>query len=219
MDWIAAEAEFRRALQLAPNDSEAKSDLGGLLATLGQLSQAIDLTRQSIVTDPLHSEGYTALAAYLSPLGRLDEAEQAIRKAIELQPEAGWERVQLAIIQIQRGDAQAAQAAMQQVHDEGGWLEIAQAFVLQIGEDPVAADAALKTLIDTQADISAFQITQVHALRKDGQGLPWLDRAWANRDPGIARLCSTVHPALQPRPALRCILRKARLPVSEKRCR
>lgn len=216
MDWIAAEVEFRRALELAPASSEAKSSLGWLLATLGQLSQAIDLTRQSIETDPLHADGYTALAAYLSPLGRLDEAEQAIEKAIELQPEAGWERVQLAIIKIQRGDAKGAQAALREVHDDGGWLEIAQAFVLQMGDDSKAADAALQTLIDTQADVSAFQIAQVYALRKQpDKSLEWLDRALANRDPGISRLWFDPF-ILRYRddPRFVAFCRKARLPIS-----
>ena len=189
MDLPAAEAEFRRQLQLAPNDSKAQSDLGNLLAGIGQVTQAIELTQRSIMTDPLHSSGYTALAAYLSSQGRLDEAEQAIRTAIELQPEAGWERVQLAIIQIQRGDAAAAVTAAAEVHEEGGWRDVAQAFVQQIAGDPVAADKALDRLIETQADLSAFQIAQVQALRKDPDKVfEWLDRAWVNRDPGINRL-------------------------------
>ena len=189
MDLLAAEAEFRRQLQLAPNDSKAQSDLGNLLAGIGQVTQAIELTQRSIMTDPLHSSGYTALAAYLSSQGRLDEAEQAIRTAIELQPEAGWERVQLAIIQIQRGDAAAAVTAAAEVHEEGGWRDVAQAFVQQIAGDPVAADKALDRLIETQADLSAFQIAQVQALRKDPDKVfEWLDRAWVNRDPGINRL-------------------------------
>ena len=216
MDLLAAEAEFRRQLQLAPNDSEAQSDLGNLLAGIGQVTQAIELTQRSIMTDPLHSSGYTALAAFLSSQGRLDEAEQAIRTAIELQPEAGWERVQLAIIQIQRGDAAAAVAAAAEVHEEGGWRDVAQAFVQQIAGDPVAADKALDRLIETQADLSAFQIAQVQALRKDPDKVfEWLDRAWANRDPGINRLWFDpfiLRDRQDPRFAEFC--RKAGLPVS-----
>ena len=216
MDLLAAEAEFRRQLQLAPNDSEAQSDLGNLLAGIGQVTQAIELTQRSIMTDPLHSSGYTALAAFLSSQGRLDEAEQAIRTAIELQPEAGWERVQLAIIQIQRGDAAAAVAAAAEVHEEGGWRDVAQAFVQQIAGDPVAADKALDRLIETQADLSAFQIAQVQALRKDPDKVfEWLDRAWANRDPGINRLWFDpfiLRYRQDPRFAEFC--RKAGLPVS-----
>ncbi|MEO5629783.1 MAG: tetratricopeptide repeat protein [Thermomonas sp.] len=188
-DFVGAEAEFRRALQLAPNDSDAKADLGSVLATLGQVSQAIKMTQESIASDPLHSESHTALASYLSSLGRLDEARKAILKSIELQPSAGWERVQLAIIEIQREDAAAALAAARQVHDEGGWVEIGNAFAQQVSGSQVQADAALKTLVDTQSDISAFQIAEVFALRADPDRMfEWLDHAIEIRDPGIARL-------------------------------
>src|SRR6516164_260072 len=45
-DWRGAEAAFRRALVLAPNDGPAKTNLGNLLATLGDFDSAIDLTRE-----------------------------------------------------------------------------------------------------------------------------------------------------------------------------
>ena len=53
-DWRGAEAEFRRAMELAPNDSDAKYNLGNLLAVYGELEPAIDLTRQAIATEPLY---------------------------------------------------------------------------------------------------------------------------------------------------------------------
>src|SRR5262249_30692151 len=87
-DWVGAEAEFRRGLQLDPGNIALKSSLATVLAVLGHLDQAIDLNRQLLVIDPLHADFYADLASYLMPLGRLDEAEQAIRKAVELQPSA-----------------------------------------------------------------------------------------------------------------------------------
>lgn len=187
-DWPAAQAEFRRALQLTPNDGPAKFNLGQLLAALGQPAQAVELTRQVLATDPQHASWYNWLAVYLLPLGRLDEAGQAIRKAIALQPGAAYFHVQLVIIAILRGDAKAALAAAQQ-EPPGNWQDTAMALAQQISGDRAAADAALKTLIDKDADNSAYQIAEVYALRKDPpQTFAWLDRAWANRDPGISNL-------------------------------
>lgn len=189
LDWTAAEAEYRRAVQLAPNDSAAKFDLGTLLAALGHPGQAVDLTRQALAADPLRANWHAWLASYLVALGRLDEAAQAIGKAIELQPGAASYRQIQAIIEIQHGDARAALAAARQEPADGGWREIALALALQIGEDRAAADAALKTLIDTQSDAAAYQIAQTYALRKDPDAMfAWLDRAWVNRDPGVSYL-------------------------------
>ena len=188
LDWRGAEAEFRRATELAPNDGDAKFYLGNQLAAFGEVEQAIELTRAALATDPLRDNWHYWLAIYLSGLNRLDEADLAVRRAIGLQPGAASYHEQLAVIETQRGNAQAALAAAQQEPDKN-WQEIALAFARQIGGDRSAADAALKTLIDKQAVAAPYQIAQVYALRNDAkETFAWLDRAWSNRDAGIIYL-------------------------------
>jgi hypothetical protein len=66
---------------------------------------------------------------------------------------------------------------------------MSMAFAQQIGGDQSAADAALRTLIEKQANNSAYQIAEVYALRNDAKAtFEWLNRAWDNRDPGIQYL-------------------------------
>lgn len=187
-DWSAADAEFRRALQLAPEDGTAKFMWGVLLATLGKPESAVRLTQEALAADPLHAIWYNWLALYLSPLGRLDEAEAAIRKAIALHPKAVGQFELLAIIEVQRGDAQAALQAAQQ-EPPGVWQDTAVALAQQISGNQAAADAALKNLVDKQGNNGAYQIADVYALRNDADKLfEWLDIAWANSDPGISSL-------------------------------
>lgn len=187
-DWAGAQAEFQRATQLSP-DGASLFQTGTLLATLGDPEQALRLNQQALTTDPLNSSGYNWQSAYLSSLGRLDEAAAAIHKAIELQPAAVAYHEKLAIIDIQRGDAQAALAAAQAEPASGGWQEIALALARQIGPDRAVADAALKHVIDTGAGDAPYQIAEVYALRRDPDNMfKWLDRAWASRDPGISYL-------------------------------
>ena len=187
-DWRGAEAEYRQALALAPNDAPAQSGLGQLLASLGEADQAIELTRQTLATEPLRANVYYWLGIYFLGLNRLDEAERAIHRALELQPTAQSFHVQLAIIEIKRGHAQAALAAAQQ-EPPGAWNDAAIALARQIGADPGAADAALRTLIDKNASLAPYQIAQVYALRNDAkETFAWLDRAWSERDAGIAYL-------------------------------
>ncbi len=188
-DWIGAEAELRRALQLAPNDGTIKFSLANLLATLGRHEQAVELNRQALATDPVNPGWHYWLAMHLMPLGLLDDAERAVRKSIALQPKGATWFALLAIIEIERGNAAAALAAAQQEPLDGGWQEIAIAQALQIGSDRSAADAALQEIINTQGDIAAYQVAQIYALRNDANNVfAWLDRAWANRDPGIVYL-------------------------------
>ena len=158
-------------------------------ATQGHPDQAVELERKELTSDPLCASCYHWLSNYLSPLGRLDEAEEAIRKAIELQPGHADFYTQLTVIAIQRGDAKAALSAAQKEVEAGGWQDVALALAQQISGDAVAADAALRKLIDTQPNDTGYQIAQVYALRNDPDKVfEWLDRAWSNHDPGIGGL-------------------------------
>ena len=187
-DWRGAEAEFRRALALASNDSEAKFYVGQQLAIFGKLEPAIELTRQALTTEPLRANWYNWLALYLSGLDRLDEAERTIRRAIDLQRTAAFYTKTLTIIEIQRGNAQAALAAAQQ-EPPGPWQDTALAYARQVGGDRSAADGALRAFIDKYAAMGAYQVAQLYALRNDAAAtFEWLDRAWSNRDPGIEYL-------------------------------
>ena len=184
-DWVRAEADSRRAVELAQADGGAKFSLGVSLATVGRLDEAIHLTREAIGINPLRATWQSWLSTYLTSLGRLDEAEAAIRKSLSLDPTGSGYYEQLTIIGILRGDAAAALAAAQR-EPEGSWQDIAVALALQIGSDRAAADAALQTLIDKDAALASMQIADVYALRRDAdKTFEWLDRAWAGRDPGI----------------------------------
>jgi TolB-like protein/lipoprotein NlpI len=188
MDWTGAEAEYRRTLQLAPNDAAAQFGLGNALAVQGQCRRAVELIRQALASDPRHAKWYSWLSVYLAGLGQPDEAKQAIETAITLQLGGSVFHEQLAIAEILRGDAKAALAAAQQETDPA-WREIALALASQIGPDHAAADAALAKLIKDHAGDSAYQIAEVYALRGDADNtFKWLDRAWTNRDPGINNL-------------------------------
>jgi TolB-like protein/Flp pilus assembly protein TadD len=186
-DWNGADAEFRRALALSPNSPLTKFIYGYQLATLGRLEPAVELTRQALSTEPLEREWYFWLAVYLSGLNRPDEAERAIRRSIELQPAVG-DYLVITIIDIQRGEAQAALAAARQ-EPAGPNQDLALALARQIGSDRSAADTALRTLINKQANDGPFAIAGVYALRNDAPNtFKWLDRAWTNRDPDVAGL-------------------------------
>jgi TolB-like protein/Tfp pilus assembly protein PilF len=189
-DWHAAEAEFRRALALAPNDGDTKVTVGVILQIFGELGQALELTQQALATDPLRADWYRHLAWILFGLNRPDEAERAIRRVLELQPAALGDHALLVEIEIQRGDAQAALADAQQ-EPPGPPHDFALALVRQIGDDRGAADAALKALIEKYAKNGAYGIASIYAFRNDAdQTFAWLDRAWSNHDSDIGGLLS-----------------------------
>jgi TolB-like protein/Tfp pilus assembly protein PilF len=187
LDWNGTQAEFQRAVQLAPNDQQVKGPLGQMQAVFGHPERAIEPMRQTLASDSLNTAWYHLLAEDLLAVGRFDEAEQTMRKSIELQPDDCAE-AQLATIEIARGNATAALDTAKHIAP-GKCHDFAQANALQLGNDSIAADAALKSLLDKYANTSAFEIAQTYALRKQpDQMFAWLDRAFANRDSGISVL-------------------------------
>jgi TolB-like protein/Tfp pilus assembly protein PilF len=187
-DWRGSEAEFRRALQLSPNDALAKFYLGRQRAIFGDPESAIEYTQQALVSEPLQPYWYGWLARYLMAVDRLNEAEWAIHRAMELQPAVAGRYQTLTLIEILRGHASAALSAARR-ETPGVARDGALALARQIGDDRGAADAALKTLIDEDATGSAYQIAEAYALRNDPTGVfEWLDRAWSTRDPDLRHL-------------------------------
>jgi len=188
LDWAAAESEYERARQLAPDDPTPRFALGLITATLGRPDEAATLIKAALSADPLHASWYGTYADVLNGLGRGDEAESAIRKAIELQPGATLYHRILAGIAIARGDAAAAEASAQQ-EPPGLWHDVALAEARQIGTDRHAADAALDVLIEHHAHNAAYQIARTYALRRDAdRTFEWLDRAHSQRDSGLGHL-------------------------------
>ena len=156
-NFAGAEAEYRRALELAPQNAAVMANLANLLAKLGRLDEAVALAQRAIALEPLRSAFHHNLALYLTALGRYDEAEAALRKAIELQPQSATNYVQLAIIQILRGKSGAAVELAKQETDPF-WRTYALALAHFANGDRAEADAALKKLIDENADDGGSQI-------------------------------------------------------------
>jgi Flp pilus assembly protein TadD len=100
-DLIGAEAEFRRALELAPQNPLVSHNLALLLTDLGRLDEAVAHDRQAIVLDPLRSTVQISLAVSLTALGRYDEAEAALRNYRSAAVRGDLQ--ELAMIQILRG--------------------------------------------------------------------------------------------------------------------
>ena len=214
LDWVRSEAEYRRALELAPNSGPAQRYLASALATLGQLDEAVGLFRRALQADPLDAFAYSDLAWDLAGLGRYDEAADAARRVIALQPTSPGRHAALAWNEIFRGDTAAAlRAALAEPSppDRRGALALAYT---ALGDRPLA-DAALDSLIANDAGVNAYGIAEVYGLRRDpDRAFAWLDRAWKQREPGISGFLAD--PFLLPfrnDPRYAAFCRKAGLPV------
>jgi Flp pilus assembly protein TadD len=189
-NFAGAETEYRRALELAPQNAAAMSNLAILLSDFGRLDEAVAVLQRAIVLDPLRTVSHTNLALYLITLGRYDEAEAAVRKVIAVQPQSAQNYYRLAEIQILRGNSGTAVELAKQETDPF-WRTYALALAQFANGNRVEADAALKKLIEEDADDAGSQIAQVYALRKEPEKMfEWLEHAWTKHDPGVVELLS-----------------------------
>jgi len=187
-NFADAEAEYRRAFELAPHDAAVMSNLALLMSDLGRIDEAVALGQRAIALEPLRTASHSNLALCLIPLGRYDEAEAALRKAIELQPQSARNYTYLAIIQILRGKPGAAVELAKQETDPF-WRTYALALAHFANGDRAEADAALKKMIDEHADDAGSQIAEVYALRKEPEKMfEWLEHAWTTHDAGVTEL-------------------------------
>lgn len=110
-----AEANFKKAIQLQPNSSEAHNNYGNFLCNKKRYDESI-VQFMDAVKNPLYSTPNLAYAnAGICSARKKDmpAAETYLNKALQLNPLTHSAAYQLADIQYARGDAKAAQKALQ----------------------------------------------------------------------------------------------------------
>jgi TolB-like protein/Tfp pilus assembly protein PilF len=192
-DWDreAADASYRRALDLEPGNAQALARVGDQALTVGRWSEAIDLMNKAIERDPLRPNYYNTLGFVLLAVNRDAEAEAAFRKAMELDPGGATRHARIGMALLLQGKIDAALQEMEQETDEI-WrlagLPLAFHALGRRGE----SDAALATFKSKHAGETAYQIAEVHAFRGEADlAFEWLEHRIRRRVAAEAsRTCS-----------------------------
>ncbi|MDA2937557.1 protein kinase, partial [Acidobacteria bacterium AH-259-A15] len=85
-DWLGAQKEFRRAIELNPNDAEARMVYSLWLATMGHSDEALAEIKRALELDPLSLALNAVHAYHFEASGQYDQAIRQIRKTLELEP-------------------------------------------------------------------------------------------------------------------------------------
>jgi TolB-like protein/Tfp pilus assembly protein PilF len=212
-DWDAADASYRRALDLEPGSAEALRHAGVQAITLGRWDEAIDLTNKAIERDPLRPNSYHNLGLALQAVNRDTEAEAALRTALELDPDGALRHWAIGRALLLQGKTDAALRETQRETDES-WRLSGLPLVFHALGRRGDSDAALAALKDKYAGDSAYQIAEVHAFRGEADlAFEWLERAYAQRDGGVTEIKGDrLMRGLVGDPRYRAFLRKLKLP-------
>ena len=104
----------QKAVEIAPEDAEAHSNLGNTLKALGRFKEAEASHRQAIALKPHYAEVHSNLGVTLKALGRFKEAEASYRQAIALKPDFAEAHSNLGVALKELGRLEEAEASYRQ---------------------------------------------------------------------------------------------------------
>jgi TolB-like protein/Tfp pilus assembly protein PilF/DNA-binding XRE family transcriptional regulator len=189
-DWHAADASYARALELGAGDRSIVGAASVLADSLGRRDEAVALARRAAALDPLSFIAHGNLALRCLNSGLLDEADAALETASRLNPRAALLHAVRGTLRLEQGRPAEALAAFQQESLEP--LRLAGVAMSQhaLGQRALR-EAALRELVDRCAGDGALQIAETYAFLGDrDRAFEWLERAYAQRDSGLAQMQS-----------------------------
>lgn len=213
-DWQGAREDFEKAFSLSPGDARILQGYGSLLASLGQLPEAIATTRKAAERDPMQFSLWQALGYYQEAAGHLAEARVAQQRALALRADFPFVQYRLGMIELQQRQPRRALAIFNAIEFEPVRLlgqAMSQHDMRHASESQVALDALMKGY----GYNAAYQIAQAYAWRdQPDMAFEWLDRAFVQRDGGLAEVkYDTALRGLRSDPRFAVLLRKLGLPV------
>jgi len=217
-DWVAAEREYRRAIELNPRYAVAHHWYGGFCSATGRHDEAIREAVMARSLDPLSPIIQTWIGLRYYFAGRTDTAIAEFLKAFELDPRfapahwhLGWAYEQAG--RFAEGIAEAERAL---ALDDGNWLYLASLghAYARAGRTSDAHAILARLLRASGAQhVSAYHVAAVYAALEDTtRALDWLERALEERSPWIGYL--RVDPrlaGLRAHPRFAGLLTRARL--------
>jgi TolB-like protein/DNA-binding winged helix-turn-helix (wHTH) protein/Tfp pilus assembly protein PilF len=173
---LAAEGEFRRALELQPRSSDALRSYAWLALASARLDQALQLAQRALSLDPLNQWNYAAVGDVHWTAGRFAEAEAAYRNAVELGPTTAGLHALLANIMLSTHNAAEAIAEAEREPD-AEWRQSALLFALDAAGRKSDADRAIAAYELKYAEDDPGGIAAFYACRHDTERtIQWLSR-------------------------------------------
>lgn len=192
-NWLSAETEFKRALQLDPNSATAHLWYGDFLMRLGRLEEAKRELKKAQELDPLSLPINTSVGLQLYFARQYEDAIQQLKKTLDLDPNFVPAQRALESAYAQSGMYREAVGERQRVLTLSGNPDLAAA----VGEDYLKSgytgvlQSSLEGLkeVSKQRYVSSYNIAQIHArLKERDQSAAWLEQAFSERDSQLTYL-------------------------------
>ena len=185
-DRTAAATWFREAKDRYPGSVETNTAYGGSVFSPKHPEEGLNAVKTALSLDPLSLGALTLLSNMQMQLGHCSETKELSARALEIEPDFGRVRGQVAYCLLIRGDDPAE--AMQWLEKEplGFMRGTGRAIALHRLGKRQQAEHELQQMMDSYGDTASYQYAQVYAQWGDLQrALDWLHKALEVHDPGI----------------------------------
>jgi eukaryotic-like serine/threonine-protein kinase len=221
-DWAGAEREFKRAIELNPNDSEAHGYYSWFLAPLGRNDEAVAEAKRSQQLDPFSSLANFIVGSAFVFTRQWDPAIEQLRRAKELDPTFWFPPSFLGRAYEHKGKlpetvAEFKHALELEKENPEIWSSLGHAYA--VSGNVADAQKVLDHLKELSARnyVAPFDFAVIYAgLGKKDTAIAWLNRAYAERSYYMAVYLTTDErlDSLRSDPRFVDLLRRVRLPPS-----
>jgi len=198
-DWVSAEKEFQRSLELNPNYAITCHYYGLFLIAMKRFDEGILMMKKARDLDPLSLIISASLGGTLYFARRFDEAIPPLLQAIEIDPGFALAHAWIAGAYVEKGLLEKATAECRKAESvaRGGTYAISWlGFSLGVSGQSAEAREIARRLIDLSEKqyVSSYHIALVYSGLGDGAAtMHWLEKAFEEKDNWLVWL--GVHPA------------------------
>jgi tetratricopeptide (TPR) repeat protein len=196
-DWDRGEREYKRAIELNPQDLYAHEGYALVLAYAGRFEEALKMANRTLELHPQTGMANMRLGGVLFMSGKYDEATKHLQKSVETFPDYIFMRLLLGNVYLEKAMYGEALKAFQAEKDKSfgpvaevevdSWIGIAHALM---GEK----DKAKKILADLEEKsketyVPSYFIARLYFIVGDNDtAYQWLDRAYEERDAWLCEM-------------------------------
>lgn len=218
-DWSGAETEFRRGLELGPNDTAVLELYAEFMVEMGRFDEAVAMSRRARELDPVSPSLLPWICHYA---GRYDEAIAELLETIELYPNnpgahfvLAWCYAGEGLFDKAREEGERARALHPAPDEDPFWVTCRAYFYTMTGERTKALET-LKHLMDLRRRtyVPPWFVAMVYSgLGDKDHAFEWLERGYEARDVLMIKVVanSTMDP-LRDDPRFDDLLRRMNLP-------
>jgi TolB-like protein/DNA-binding winged helix-turn-helix (wHTH) protein/Tfp pilus assembly protein PilF len=192
-DWAGAEAEFKRAIELNPNDTNALHMYSHYLLSMGRIQESFDVSKRAVERDPVSPTMQLHLGFHYLTARQYDLAIPQYLKVLQTDPSFPDAHTQLAVAYRQKGlldqsvaEYLQAETLLGTTPEQIAELKAAYArsgmrgFWLTILEFTESSD---------QSRISPYQVASYCAiLDKKDEAFEWLEKTYDAHDSGLVAI-------------------------------